>query len=146
MEKIDIYAYRSSKIESHKMMEFDNVDTDCIIELLTTRGLVQKRDGLCAPPWDKYFSISYKDSRGVSHSGVRNVNYFHIIVNQATSTYSKKKSYAWIDIVKTETDYYVVAIAQSSRYHDSSGAETIVYKCQKNELNDVLDILYKNIK
>lgn len=143
MKKIDIHEYRSSGIEQNHMVR---LDTGVIERLLEARGLVWKSAGLCAEPWDKYYSLAYKDMRGVTHSGDPNINACHVVVNQATSTRSKKKLYAWIDIVRSAKAYYVVAIAQSSMYSDSSGADHAVYECQEDELDDVLDIIFKHVK
>lgn len=143
MKKIDIMVYRSSNVESKKMIE---LDVEIIKNLLKARGLVKKQAGLCAEPWDKYFSLCYQDSAGVSHSINSNINACYIKVNEATGTYSKKKFYYSIHIVRTTKDYYVVALAQTSRYKESTGAKNVVYRCQEDELNKVLDILFKNVK
>ncbi len=143
MKTIEIHQYRSSKIEETQLI---NLNVDIITELLNKRDLVNKEAGLCAPPWDKYYSFSYQDSRGVSHSQSSNINVCYITVNQATSTYSKTTCFYSITIVKTMDNYYVAANSQHSRYRNSIGAEHIVYECQENELNTVLDILFKYVK
>jgi hypothetical protein len=143
MKKLSIVEYRSSNIEQLKMVEFPNVTF--IIDILNSKGLTKKPAGLCAGPWDKYFSIAYQSPRGVTHSSGTPLNVAHITVNEATGTYSKTKYFYSITIVKTLEFYYVTALAQSSRYNDTKGAEHISYECEENELSDVLDIIFKNV-
>ncbi|HWY36081.1 MAG TPA: hypothetical protein VNX68_15660 [Nitrosopumilaceae archaeon] len=143
MKKINIKDYRFSNIEKSKMIDFD---TTSISSFLTDNGFEEKRAGLCAPPWDKYFSFSHQDSRGVTHSGGTPINVCHITVNQATSTYSKRKYYYSITIVKTAKKYYVTALAQTSRYKESIGADHVVYECEEEKLNLVIKKLFKDVK
>jgi hypothetical protein len=143
MEKIDIIKYRCSGIEENKLVA---IDKEIVAEVLSKRGLVRKQAGLCAGPWDKYYSFSYKDPRGVSHNMSSDINYCHVVVNEATTSWSRRKYFAWIDIVKTNEFYYVVCISQDSRYNQSSGSEHTVYKCTAEELDKVLDIIFTDVK
>ena len=143
MKKIDIRDYRFSNVESKQMI---GLDQDVIEPLLVKRGLVWKSPGLCSEPWNMYYSFTHQDPRGVSHSNSSNINVCYVKVNEATSTYSRKKYLYSIHILRTKTSYYLVALAQTSRYNESSGAEHIVYECDEAELDKVLDILFKNVK
>ena len=141
METIDIFKY--NKIEGNDMIPFSN--KNLISSILEKKHLVKKQHGLCAPPWNKYYSFSHQDERGVSISeGYINVCY--ITVNQATSTYSRTVLYYSICIIQTIDGYYLKANAQCSRYNETKGAEHVVYKCTEEELESVLDKIFIDVK
>ncbi len=62
MEKIDIHNFRTD-IEKRIKIEIPNINL--ISNLLISKGLVIKRFGLCAEPFNKYFSICNTNKRGV---------------------------------------------------------------------------------
>lgn len=149
MKKLDIVQYRSSDIEKTKMVKFEESERDLLISILHKKGLNSKQSGLCAPPYDKYFSLTYRDERGVSHNSGRHINpdnVCYVRVNEGTSTYAKTVYFRSFDIVKTAEYFYVVALAQSSRYDNPKGAKHVVYECAADELKAVIDILFKDVE
>lgn len=97
MEKLNIIEFRSTKLDLKN--EPLNINTLLSIEhILKGKDYVIKDSGLCAAPWDKYYSFTHRTSEGVTRSNMLPVNIVYIKPNSATSTYSKKKLYYSIEI------------------------------------------------
>ncbi len=140
MEKIDIRDFRLNIDKVNTYVKEEIPDMDLITNLLFSKGLIRKVFGLCAEPWDKYFSIYNVDERGVSC--VKNpLNNIHIRLNYNTSTRKKKVYFYSVDINYINGFYYFCCLAQSSIFGNAN-KQHIVYKINKSEISKVLDEIF----
>lgn len=142
MEKIDISNFRTN-IEKGIKTEIPNIDL--ISNLLISKGLKIKMFGLCAEPFNKYFSICNTDKRGVS-CVKETLNTIHVVVNYNTSTRKRKIYFFSIQINYIDNFYYLCCLAQSQFYKKSMGAKHIVYKATEYEISTALDEIFKDVE
>jgi len=140
MKKIEILDFRFY-IEKGNKCEIYN--KDLISNILVSKGLVYKEQGLCAEPFNKYFS--FINSNNISDN--EHINTIYVTVNYNTSTRKKKVYFYSIQINYINGFYYLCCLAQSTYYKNNSiGAKHVVYEVNENEISVALDEIFKDIE
>jgi len=140
--KIDFIEYR---VRFEKNNTKSTVNAELLTELLTQKKLPPKWAGLCAEPFDKFFSLGYVNKRS-STSKSSTPNVCHVRLNYNHSTRKKKIYFHGLEIVLINDYYYILCFAQSSYYKRSTGATDVIYKVKEYQIKEILDKVFEYVE
>lgn len=142
METIDIMDFRMSEKGYHK----EEIDVEFISNLLENKGLVKKKFGLCAEPWNLYFEIGHIKFGESSTSAYGIPNEINVELNESISTRKKIPYYHSLQINYIDNMYYICCLSQRDDSETKINLDYVVYKLEKSEVKDALDLIFEHVE